>query len=51
MRDEPAQDAAQDVAEDVTRDVAEGVSGAAEDRSVKVFVVARIIPHRPPRFL
>ena len=40
-RTEPVKDAAQDVAEDV--------SGAAEDGSVKVFVLARAIFHRPPR--
>jgi len=47
MRDEHA---AQDVAEDATKDVAKNVSGAAEDRSVKEFIVARAIFHRPPRF-
>ena len=47
MRDEPAKDAAQDVAEDVTQDVAGDVSGVAEDGSVKVFIVARAIFHRP----
>jgi len=41
VRDEPVKDAAQDVAEDV--------SGAAEYGSVKVFIVARVIFHRPPR--
>ena len=46
VRDEPVKDAAQDV----TQDVAEDVSGAAEDGSVKVFIVARVISHRPPRF-
>ena len=46
MRDEPVKDAAQDV----TQDVAEDVSGAAEDGSVKAFIVARAIFHRPPRF-
>ena len=54
VRDEHVKDAAQDVAEgvtqDVTQDVAEEVSGAAEDGSVKVFIVARAIFHRPPRF-
>ena len=40
VRDEPVKDAAQDVAEDV--------SGTAEDGSVKVFIVARAIFHRPP---
>ena len=34
------QDVTQDVTQNVTQDVAEGVSGAAEDGSVKVFVVA-----------
>ena len=43
-------DAAQDVTQDVTQDVAEDVSGAAEDGSVKVLIVARVIFHRPPRF-
>ena len=51
MRDEPVKDAVQDVAEDVTQDVAEDVLGAAEDRSAKAFVVARVMFHRPPRFL
>ena len=46
VRDEPVKDEAQDV----TQDVAGGVSGAAEDGSVKVFIVARAIFHRPPRF-
>jgi len=50
VRDKPVKDAAQKVAEDVTQDVAEDLSGAAEDGSVKVFVVARVIFHRPPRF-
>ena len=50
MRDEPVKDAAQDVTQDVTQDVAEDVSGAAEDGSVKVFIVARVIFHRPPPF-
>ena len=54
MRDEPVKDAAQDVAEDVTEDVtedvAEDVLGAAEDGSAQVFIVARAIFHRPPRF-
>ena len=48
MRDEPVKDAVQDVAEDVTQDVAEDVSGAAEDGSVKMFIVERVIFHRPP---
>jgi len=48
VRDEPVRNAAQDVAEDVAQDVAEGVLGAAEDRSVKAIVVARVIFHRPP---
>ena len=48
MRDEPAKDAAQDLTQDVTQDVAEDVSGAAEDGSVKVFIVARVIFYRPP---
>jgi len=39
-----------DAAQDVTQDVAEDVSGAAEDGSVKVFIVARVIFHRPLRF-
>ena len=51
MRDEPVKDAAQDVTQDVTQDVAEDVagdvSGVAEDGSVKVFIVARAIFHRP----
>ena len=47
MRDEPVKDAAQDV----TQDVAEDVSGAAEDGSVKVFIVARDIFHLPHAFL
>ena len=42
MRDGHVKDAAQDVAGDV--------SGAAEDGSEKVFVVACAIFHRPPRF-
>jgi len=50
VRDEPVKDAVQDVAEDVTQDVAGDVSGAAEDESVKVFIVARAMFHRPPRF-
>ena len=50
MRDEHVKDAAQDVAEDVTQDLAEGVLGAAEDGSVKAFIVACAIFHRPPRF-
>ena len=50
MKDEHVKDVAQDVAEDVTQDVAEDVSGAAEDRSVKVFIVARVMFHCPPRF-
>ena len=48
--DEPVKDAAQDVAQDVTQDVAEDVSGAAEDGGVKVFIVAHVMFHRPPRF-
>ena len=40
----------QDVTQDVTQDEAEDVSGAAEDGSVKVFIVAHAIFHRPPRF-
>ena len=51
MRDEPVKDAAQDVTQDVTQNVAKDVSGAAEDGSVKVFIVARVISHRPPPFL
>jgi len=58
MRDEPvkgavqdvAEDVTQDVAEDVSQDLAEDVSGAAEDGNVKVFIVARVMFHRPPRF-
>ena len=50
MRDEPVKDAAQDVTQDVTQDVAEDVPGAAEHGSAKVFIVARVILHRPPRF-
>jgi len=50
VKDEHVRDAAQDVAEDVTQDVAEGVSGAAENGSVKVFIVARVTFHRPPHF-
>ena len=50
MRDEHVKDAAQDVAEDVTQDVAEDVLGAAEDRSIKVHIVARaIFQRRNPR--
>ena len=50
MGDEPVKDAAQDVTQDVTQDVAEDVSGAAEDGGVKVFIVAHVMFHRPPRF-
>ena len=50
MRDEPVKDAAQDVTQDVTQNMAEDVSGAAEDGSVKVLIVARVIFHRPQRF-
>jgi len=50
VRDEPVKDAAQDVTQDVTQDVVEDMSGAAEDGSVKVFIVARVIFQRPPRF-
>ena len=50
MRDKPVKDAAQDVAEDVTQDLAEDVLGAAEDRSVKVLIVASVTFHLPPRF-
>jgi len=50
VRDDPVKDAAQDVAEDMTQDVAEDVAGAAEDGSLKAFIVARIIFHRSPRF-
>jgi len=49
VRDEPVKDAVQDVAEDVTQDVAGGVSGAAEDGSVKVFIVCSTAPHAFPR--
>jgi len=35
---------------DLTQNVAEDVVGAAEDGSVKVFIDARAIFHRPPRF-
>ena len=50
VKDEHVKDAAQDVTQDVTQDVAGDVSGAAEDGSVKVFIVARVIFHRPQRF-
>ena len=50
VRDEPVKGAVEDVAEDVTQDVAEDVSGAAEDGSVKVFVVARAMFHPPQAF-
>ena len=50
MRDDPVKDAPQDVAQDVTQGAAEDVLGAAEDGSAKVFVVARVAFHRPPRF-
>ena len=40
VRDEHVKDAAQDVAKNETRDAAEDVLGAAEDGSVKVFIVA-----------
>ena len=50
VRNGPVKDAAQDVAEDVAQDVAEDVLGAAEDGSVKAFIVARDTFHRPPRF-
>jgi len=50
VKDEPVKDAAQDVTQDVAQDVAEDVPGAAEDGSVKVFIVARATFHRPPRF-
>jgi len=50
VRDEPVKDAARDVAEDVTQDVAEDLSGAAEDGSVKAFIVARVILHRSSLF-
>ena len=46
VRDEPVKDAAQDVAEDVAQDVAEDVLGCAEDGSLKVFIVARVIFQR-----
>ena len=46
MRDESVKDAAQDVLQDMTQDVAEDVLGAAEDGSVKVFVVVRVICQR-----
>ena len=46
VKDKHMKDAAQGVAEDVTQDVAEEVLGAAEDGSVKVFVVARAIFQR-----
>ena len=43
-------DAAQDVAEDVMQDVAGDVLGAAEDGSLKVLIVARVIfQRRNPR--
>ena len=44
-------DAAPDVAEDVTQEVAVDVLGAVEDGSVNVFIVARVIFHRPHAFL
>ena len=50
VRDKHVKDAAQDVTQDVTHDVAEDVSGAAEDESVKAFIAARVMFHRPPRF-
>jgi len=50
VRDEPVKNAAQDVTKDMTQDVAEDMSGAAEDGSVEVFIAARAIFHRPPRF-
>ena len=50
MKGEHVKDATQDMAEDATQDVAEDVLGAAEDGCVKVFVVKRVIFHRPPRF-
>jgi len=50
VKDEPLKDAAQDVTQDVTQDVAEDVLGAAEDGSVKVFIMERAIFHRPSRF-
>ena len=47
MKDEHVKDAAQDVAQDLAGDVAEDVVedmlGAAEDRSMKVLIVARAI--------
>ena len=49
VKDQHVKDAAQDLAEDVTQDVAEDVSGAAEDRSIKVFIVARVMFHRPKK--
>ena len=42
MKDEHVKDVAQDVAQDV----AEDAMGAAEDGSVKVFIVARVIFQR-----
>ena len=50
MIDEHVKAAAQDVAEDATQDVAKGILGAAEDGSVKVFIVARaLFQRRNPR--
>ena len=45
MKDARVKDVAQVVAQDVAKDVAEGVLGAAEDGSAKVFA-ARVIFHR-----
>jgi len=39
VKDERVKDAAQDVVEDVTQDLAEDVLGAAENGSVKMFIV------------
>jgi len=49
VRDGHVKDAAKDLEEDVTQDAVEGVLGAAEDGSAKVFIVARAIFHRPLR--
>jgi len=50
VKDGHVKDAAQDMAGDVTQDVAEDVLGAAEDGSVKVFIMARVIfQRRNPR--
>ena len=40
VKDEHVKDAAQDMAHEMARDVVEGVSGAAEDGSVKVLILS-----------